>query len=69
MSDILRLKQIRKKRGLTTKRLSDMSGISRSYISQLENDGNDNPTLIVICALCRGLGITPNDLIPEQLYK
>lgn len=69
LDGVLDLKQIRIKRNLTTKALSDLTGVSRSYITELENGKYDNPGLITICALCKGLKLTPNELIPEKLYK
>lgn len=49
--------------------LARKSGVSRPYILQLESYIYNNPSLDKIIGLCKALGITPNDLIKEELYK
>lgn len=63
------LKEIRINKGLSQEELSKMSGIGRSTISEIENDRHSNTTIYVLCSLCKVLEITPNDLIPLQMYK
>lgn len=57
----LRLKEMRMNRGMSQLQLSKKSGISRSYISEIEH-GIYDPSK-VICKLCKALDCTPNDLI------
>lgn len=63
MKPKLRLTQIRKQRRLSMTRLSKLSGVARGYISNIESGRYDNPTLKIICSLCRALNCTPNDII------
>jgi len=49
--------------------LSMLTQMSRSYITELEEDKYSNPSLRVLCALCKALRCTPNDLTPEEFYK
>lgn len=58
----IRLKELRNKKGWTQEKLADVSGVGRSYISEIEV-GKYNPTADIICKLCKALDCTPNDLI------
>lgn len=53
----------RRAAGLTQVQLADVSGISQSHISHLEN-ATWEPRLVTILALCRALGVSPTDLLP-----
>jgi transcriptional regulator with XRE-family HTH domain len=52
-----RVKQLRRRRGLTLEELAGYSGVSRAMISKLER-GEKNPTLVVAAKLAEGLGVT-----------
>lgn len=62
------VKMRRIRRRLSIKELSEKSEVSRSYISELEENKHDNPSIKVLCQMCRILNCTPDDLIPKQLY-
>ena len=64
-----RIKMIRKNRNISQSELSEITGISRSYISEMEKGKYENISINILCDLCRGLELTPNDLIPEEMYK
>ena len=63
------LRKIRIAKGLSQSKLSQLSGIGRTTISEIENDRHSNTTIYVLCKFCKVLEITPNDLIPEEMYK
>lgn len=63
----LKIKEIRMEKGMTAAKLSDLSGLSKSYISELEH-GKYEPTVLVACQICKGLKVTPNELINEELW-
>lgn len=65
----LNLKRIRIEKQIKQRKLSELSGVSRSYISEIESNTHDNITVNVICKLCKALEITPNELIPQEMYK
>jgi transcriptional regulator with XRE-family HTH domain len=65
---MLKLLYYRKLRGWTQQELSIRSGVSRSYISELERDGHE-ATIDILCKLCRGLKLTPNEIIEEKYWK
>lgn len=65
---MLNLKQIRSDKKLTLTKLSKLSGVSVGYLSELERDGYD-PTVVIICKLCKALNCTPNNLIKEEYWS
>lgn len=63
------IKVYRLKFNYSNKALSKVTGISRSYLSDLENGNSDNLSVKKLCQLCRVFEVTPNDLIPEEMYR
>lgn len=57
-----RLKAIRIARGLSQARLSKLSNVSQSYISELEAD-EKNPTIPIIEKIAAALGISVAELL------
>lgn len=68
MDNVIRLREIREKKRITQKQLSELSGISQSSISEFEK-GKHECTTTSICKLCRALSVTPNDFIKEEYWK
>ncbi|MBU3109349.1 helix-turn-helix domain-containing protein [Clostridium gasigenes] len=60
--------EIRKNNKLSQKELSILSGVSRSYISEIEKGIYKNISIVILCSICKVVNITPNELIPEHLY-
>lgn len=58
------LRRRRSESGLTQEQLAEVSGLHRTEISLLER-GERKPLLETIVALCRGLGVTPAELLHE----
>lgn len=56
------LARIRKERGLTQEQLSELSGLSQQYLSDLER-GKRNPTIVTIYELSLALRVSHVDLI------
>lgn len=54
---------------ISQRKLSELSGISRNYISEVESGVYNNVSVFYICNFCKALKITPNDLIPEYMYR
>lgn len=52
-----RITELRKARNLTTNKLANLSGVSQSYLRDVEL-GNKNPTVEFLSYICYGLGIT-----------
>jgi transcriptional regulator with XRE-family HTH domain len=57
-----RLREWRKQRGLTLRKLGDLSGVHYVTLARLEA-GRFDPQLSTILKLCKALRITPNQLI------
>ena len=57
-----RIKELREARGLSTNKLSNMAGLSQSYVRKLEK-GESKPTVESLELLCHALGITFEDFI------
>ncbi len=57
-----RIKELRMEHGLSTNKLSNMAGLSQSYVRKLEN-GECTPTVESLELLCQALGITFEDFV------
>ncbi|CAA9385001.1 MAG: Transcriptional regulator, Xre-family with cupin domain [uncultured Rubrobacteraceae bacterium] len=53
----VRVRDLRRERGLTLEKLAGSSGVSRAMISKLER-GEKNPTLVIAARLAEGLGVS-----------
>ena len=58
----MKLRELRKKRGLTMNALAKKSGVSAAAICLLEQKKR-NPNYITISKLARALGVTPEKLM------
>lgn len=61
-----RLKELRKKRGLTLDKLAELTGSSKSYIWELENKSPPRPSADKLSKIADKLGVTITFLIGEQ---
>jgi len=57
------LRQARLEQGLTLREVSEESGISITYLSDLERNVLDNPTLDTLTAIASALRVSLNDLL------
>ena len=57
----INLKEIRKSKGLTTRKLERLSGVSCGYISLIETEQR-MPTIDIICKLAKALRCKPEEL-------
>ncbi len=60
-----RIKFFRCKKGLSTNKLANMSGISQSYLRDIEL-GTKNPTVEIIYLLCQSLDISLKEFFAED---
>ncbi len=56
------LRETRQAAKISQEGLAAMSGLHRTYVSQLER-GQKSPSLAVIAALARSLGLRPHELV------
>lgn len=57
-----RIKELRRRRGLTLEDLAERAGVSRAMISKVER-GEKNPTLVVTAKVAEGVGVTISELL------
>lgn len=62
------LKAIRQEKGLSVRELASLTGMSKTYISDVENN-HKIPTLYTICLLAVTLGVTPETLYTYKIDK
>ena len=60
------VREIRQEQGLSIRQLADLSGVSKSNISALEN-GEIMPTVHTMCCLAVALGVELGDLISYKV--
>ena len=65
----IRLEEIRTKRKLNQRELSDASGVPQPMISDIESGNVKNPTIKTLYKLSSALKCTVDDLISEEEAK
>ena len=63
-----RLVELRKMRGISTNKLANLSGISQSYLREIELE-QKNPTVEILSYLCDALGISLADFFSENKHE
>ncbi len=64
---VFRIKEIRNNKNISARQLSKETGLSRSYISELENNKKYNPTLSSLYNISRVLDVNVKDLFYTRL--
>ena len=59
----VKVKDLREKKGLSKKKLSDIADISRSIISDIESGKTKNPTCITLIKLARAFNCSIDELV------
>ncbi|WP_209122891.1 helix-turn-helix domain-containing protein [Alkalihalobacillus sp. BA299] len=67
------IRELRKRKGMSLDRLSELSGISKSYLSYIERGLQTNPSISVLEKMAQALGVELVFLIevmnaPEDKY-
>lgn len=57
--------KLREARNITTNKLANISGISQSYLRELEL-GKKNPTIEILTYICDALGVTLRDFFTDE---
>ena len=60
-----RITELRIQRNLTTNKLANLSGVSQSYLRDVEM-GNKNPIVEFLSYICQGLHITLHNFFSEE---
>ena len=61
-----RLKELRKKKGYSLDKLSERTGISKSYLSLIERDIQSNPSLDILNRIAKTFEIEVEELVWEE---
>jgi transcriptional regulator with XRE-family HTH domain len=56
------VKRFRLEKGWSQEELADQAGLHRTYVSGVER-GVRNPTITIVAALAKALGVTPAELL------
>ena len=64
----MRLKEWRRRRKLSLRRLGEMSGVHFVSLAKMEA-GKLDPRLSTVLKLCKALEITPNDLVQPSKHR
>jgi transcriptional regulator with XRE-family HTH domain len=65
---MLRLKEWRERRGLTVRKLGELSGVHFVNVAKFEA-GKGDPQLSTVLKLCEALGVTLNQLVIQRKHK
>ncbi|MDE0084286.1 MAG: helix-turn-helix transcriptional regulator [Candidatus Poribacteria bacterium] len=65
-----KIRKLRKEKELSLNKLAENAGISKAYLSQLENDVSKQPSAEILLKIASALGITIADLLdqPVRVY-
>lgn len=64
----VRIRDVRKAKGLTIEELEELSGVSRSHISEIETH-KQMPTLPILCRIAAALEARPEELFNFRAEK
>ncbi|MDF2612867.1 MAG: Cro/C1-type DNA-binding domain [Clostridia bacterium] len=59
----LKLEEVMRQKGISQRKLAKLSGVSRTYISELISGKFDNPTIFIISRLMVGLECSFEELV------
>ena len=63
-----KIRQLREKKELSLNKLAEMAGISKAYLSQLENDVSKQPSAEILLKIASALGTTIADLLDKPVH-
>lgn len=64
---VFNIRNIRKSKKISLRKLSDMTGISRAYLYDLESNRRFNPTLFILQKIAEVLEVNIKDLFYTEL--
>lgn len=62
-----KIKKLRQEKELSINKLAEMAGISKAYLSQLENNVNKQPSAEILFKIASALGTTIADLLDKPV--
>lgn len=64
----MKIKEYRKEKRISVRKLAELTGISKTYISDVENN-HKIPTLYTLCLIGVHLGVSPKSLFTYKIIK
>ena len=66
-----KIRKLRKEKGFSLNKLAEIAGISKAYLSQLENNVSKQPSAEILFKIATALGTTIADLLekPVRVYS
>lgn len=61
-----KIKYLRLKKGYSVSRLANKSNVSKSYLSNLENNKKSNPSLFILSKIASTLEVSVESLVDEE---
>jgi transcriptional regulator with XRE-family HTH domain len=61
-------KGLRKAHGFTLQQVADRGGLAKSYVWEIENGKNTNPSIATLIGLCAALGCSLDGLVGREEY-
>ncbi len=61
-------KGLRKALRMTLQEVADRGGLAKSYIWEIENGKNTNPSIAVLSKLCGALGCSLDQIVGREVY-
>jgi transcriptional regulator with XRE-family HTH domain len=65
----INLQKLRREKKWSRNKLAILSGVSRSYISQIEKGEYSNVGAEILCKLCKALGCTIDELLECEVNE
>ena len=62
-----KIRQLREEKGLSLNKLAEIAGISKAYLSQLENNVSKQPSAEILLKIASALGTTIADLLDKPV--
>ena len=63
---VFNIREIRESKNITAYKLAKETNLSLSYLTELENNKKNNPTLQILCKIASALDVKVKDLFEER---
>lgn len=64
----LNAKGLRKALGMTLQQVADRGELAKSYVWEMENGKNTNPSISTLVSLCKALGCSLDQIVGREVY-
>ena len=64
-----KIREIRQSQGITAGTLSEIAGVSKSYLSQLENGKSQSPSVEIVAKIAEALDVSILEILDKKVEK